>query len=234
MSTVSTGIPELDKALLNGLPEGSTMLLLGLPGAGMELFAKQFAGAGGGKENVVYFSTNEREEAIMNVLRGLGKQADSIKVVDLGSRHYQNTLAKELRVSQIRLEGVTASEIVEGKVESRKTVNFVTLLMYEISRVAAPFRIVVDSIDFFLEHYEVRDVISIVRTLESHAQHEKSIGLVTMLGGVYETRVQSAMEGIVDVVIELEGQGKGKEQTIHVRKVRNFPEKVTSITAKVK
>jgi KaiC/GvpD/RAD55 family RecA-like ATPase len=234
VSTVPTGTLELDKALLNGLPQGFTMLVLGRPGSGMELFAKQFAGAGAGKDNVVYFSTNEREEAILNVLRGLGKTADTIKVIDLGSRHYQSTLANELRVSQLRLEGVKASEIIKGKVESKKAVNFVTLLMYEISRVAAPFRIVLDSLDFFLEHYEVREVISIARTLESHAQHEKGVGLVTMLGGVYETKTQSAIEGIVDVVIELEPQAKGREQTVHVRKVRNFPEKVTSITARVK
>ena len=46
VEVVSTGVPTLDKELLRGMPKGFTMLAYGSPGAGMELFAKQFAQAG--------------------------------------------------------------------------------------------------------------------------------------------------------------------------------------------
>ena len=48
----SIGIAELDRALMNGVPKGYTILVTGTPGTGVELFAKQFAAAGIGSENV--------------------------------------------------------------------------------------------------------------------------------------------------------------------------------------
>ena len=63
---VSTGITALDKALMNGLPKGFTVLVTGPPGSGTELIAKQFAGASVRDENVVYFTTTERDELSAN------------------------------------------------------------------------------------------------------------------------------------------------------------------------
>ena len=52
VETTSIGVKELDKSLMNGVPKGYTILVTGTPGTGVELFAKQFAAAGIGKENV--------------------------------------------------------------------------------------------------------------------------------------------------------------------------------------
>ena len=54
---VSTGIERLDEALINekGVTLGSCILIEGSSGSGKELLSKQFASAGVGSENFVYF-----------------------------------------------------------------------------------------------------------------------------------------------------------------------------------
>ena len=51
---ISSGIPILDNALDGGVPKGYTTLVYGSPGAGMELFAKQFASGSSKEESVAY------------------------------------------------------------------------------------------------------------------------------------------------------------------------------------
>ena len=58
---VSIGIERLDEALIDGkgITMGSSVLIQGSSGSGKELLSKQYASAGVGSENVVYFSTDE-------------------------------------------------------------------------------------------------------------------------------------------------------------------------------
>ena len=64
---VSTGIERLDEALIDekGITVGSTVLIEGTAGSGKELLSKQFAAAGVGSENVVYFSTDETSDELI-------------------------------------------------------------------------------------------------------------------------------------------------------------------------
>ena len=107
------------------------------------------------------------------------------------------------------------------------SVNFLTSLTYYVSKRKPPFRIVVDSLDFFLEYYSHADVLSALRTIKAHTQHEEGIALLTMLSGVYDTRTQSGVEEIVDVIVELERVRHENEflRYLVLRKVRNHPEK---------
>src|SRR2546422_58711 len=87
--------------------------------------------------------------------------------------------------------------------------------------------IVVDSLDFFLEYYAHADVLSALRTIKAHTQHEEGVALLTMLSGVYDTRTQSGVEEIVDCIVELERVRHENEfrRYLVLRKVRNHPEK---------
>ena len=224
----STGIAALDKALMNGLPKGFTVLMMGPPGSGTELAAKQFAGAGVKDENVVYFTTMERDEEVTSTMEDFGWKSD-IEIVNIGNLYYENVLARKLQVSRYRQEGISVKDLrseAAGK-SPGQSINFLTSLTYYVSKRKPPFRIVVDSLDFFFEYYAHADVLSALRTIKAHTQHEEGVALLTMLSGVYDTRTQSGVEEIVDCIVELERVRHENEfrRILVLRKVRNHPEK---------
>jgi KaiC/GvpD/RAD55 family RecA-like ATPase len=229
--SVSFGIPALDKAIMNGIPKGYTMLCIGTPGAGVELFAKRFATADVKKENVTYFSTSERSEDVVQTMEDFKWDTD-IKIVNIGTMYYEKVLAKHLAVSKYRQEGLSIRDIRQFKAtdkdtEDEFTMNFLTTLTYEISKLQPPFRIVLDSLNFFLEYYPHNEVLSALRTIKAHTQHNEGVALVTLVKGVLDSHVESGIEEIVDGIIELERQRDGFEykRNLLIRKIRNHPEK---------
>ncbi len=226
--TVSTGIEELDKALMGGVPKGFTMLLYGPPGSGTELFAKQFAAAGIGKENVLYFTTIERDEDIIATMQSFGWPTE-MRIINIGTEYYHKVLEKELVISKYREEGIPASEIFQpARKREEKEVNFLTKITYEVSSLKPPFRIVVDSFDFFLNHYERWKVISALRTIKAHTQFKGGVALITLLTNGHDNPAKSGIEEIVDIILELEINRVDHEFERHmiIKKVRNHPEKV--------
>ncbi len=223
MKYTSIGIPALDEHLGGGLLKGSTVLVIGTPGSGTEFFAKQFASAG--QESVTYFTSTERDEDVLNVMREYGWRTD-LKIVNVGSKYYERVLAKKLEISRFRQEGITLGDIRRFKEEdTMKEENFLTFLAYEISKLNPPFRVVINSLDFFLENYESSEVLMAMRTIKAHTQHSESVTLMTMLKGVHESRIQSSIEDLADVILELENAKVGQEfkKFMIVEKVRNRP-----------
>ncbi len=223
MKNTTIGIPALDEHLGGGIQKGSTVLVIGTPGSGTEFFAKQFASAG--QESVTYFTSTERDEDVLGVMREYGWRTD-LKIVNVGTRYYETVLAKKLEISRFRQEGVKLSDIRKFKDEdTMKEENFLTFLAYEISKLDPPFRVVINSLDFFLENYQSSEVLMAMRTIKAHTQHSESVTLMTMLKGVHESRIQSSIEDLADVIFELEREKVGQEfkKFIMVDKVRNRP-----------
>jgi len=223
MKFTSIGIPALDERLGGGIQKGSTVLVIGTPGSGPEFFAKQFASAG--QESVTYFTSTERDEDVLAVMREYGWRTD-IKIVNVGSRYYESVLAKKLEISKFRQEGITLGDIRKFREQdSMKEENFLTFLAYEISKLSPPFRVIINSLDFFLENYESSEVLTAMRTIKAHTQHSESVTLMTMLKGVHESSIQSSIEDLADVILELENEKVGQEfkKFIIVEKVRNRP-----------
>ena len=223
MNFTSIGIPALDEQLGGGIQKGSTVLVMGTPGSGTEFFAKQFASAG--QEAVTYFTSTERDEDVLGVMREYGWRTD-LKIVNVGTKYYESVLAKKLEVSRFRQEGITLGDIRRFRDEdSAKEENFLTFLAYEISKLAPPFRVAINSLDFFLENYESPEVLMAMRTIKAHTQHSESVTLMTMLKGVHDSRIQSSIEDLADVILELEHDKQGSEfkKFIIVQKVRNRP-----------
>jgi len=229
MKFTSIGVPALDEHLGGGIQRGSTVLLIGTPGSGTEFFAKQFASAG--QEPVTYFTSTERDEDVLSVMREYGWRTD-LKIVNVGSRYYERVLAKKLEISRFRQEGITLGDIRRFKEQdTMKEENFLTFLAYEISKLTPPFRVVINSLDFFLENYESSEVLTAMRTIKAHTQHSESVTLMTMLKGVHESRIQSSIEDLADVILELDNEKIGHEfkKFIIVEKVRNRPAMVGMI-----
>jgi KaiC/GvpD/RAD55 family RecA-like ATPase len=223
MKLTSIGIKALDEHLGGGVQKGSTLLIMGNPGSGTEFFAKQFASTG--EEAVTYFTSTERDEDVLNVMREYGWKTD-ISIVNIGSKYYESVLAKKLEISRFRQEGITLSDIrrFEEK-DMHKEENLLTFLSYEISKLEPPFRVVIDSLDFFLENYDSAEVLMAMRTIKAHTQHSESVTLMTMLKSVHESRIQSSIEDLADVIFELDRDKEGHEyrKYVMVQKVRNRP-----------
>jgi KaiC/GvpD/RAD55 family RecA-like ATPase len=90
-----------------------------------------------------------------------------------------------------------------------------------------PFRLVIDSLDFFLEQHPHRDVISALRMIKAHVQHSDSVAFFTLQKDVYEKRTYSGIEGAIDCIIELDTWIEGAEikRIMMIKKLRNHPEK---------
>ena len=231
MNFTSIGIPALDEHLGGGIHKGSTVLVMGSPGSGPEFFAKQFASTG--REAVTYFTSTERDEDVLSVMREYGWRTD-MKIINVGTKYYERVLAKKLEISRFRQEGITLGDIRKFKEgDAAKEENFLTFLAYEISKLNPPFRVVINSLDFFLENYESPEVLMAMRTIKAHTQHSESVTLMTMLKGVHESRIQSSIEDLSDVIIELDREKVGHEfkKYIIVQKVRNRPSQVGIIPA---
>ncbi len=225
----STGIAALDKALMNGVPKGFTMLATGLPGSGMELLAKQFAAGAARDENVVFFTTHESDEDIVGTMQEFGWKAD-VTIVNIGNQYYETVLARRLEASRYRLEGIALKDLLKARNHEaglRREVNFLTTLAYEVSRLKPPLRVIVDSLDFFLQYYDHAEVLSAVRTVKAHVQRTEGLALITMLTGIHEAKTQSGLEGIVDAIFELERMREADafKRYLVIRKIRNHPEK---------
>lgn len=223
MHLMSIGIRALDEHLGGGVQKGATILVIGSPGAGTEFFAKQFASVG--HETVTYFTSTERDEDVLSVMREYGWRTD-LKIVNVGAKYYESVLAKKLEISRFRQEGVKLADIRKFRdKDTSKGENLLTFLAYEISKLAPPFRVVINSLDFFLENYESHEVLMAMRTIKAHTQHSESLTLMTMLKGVHESRIQSSLEDLADVIFELDKEKVGQEfkKLLVVQKVRNRP-----------
>lgn len=223
------GIPALDRYLGGGVPRGFTILVMGRPGAGTEFLAKQFASTG--EATTTYFTTTERDEDIISVMKSHGWKT-SLKIFNIGARYYQTILEKRLEISKYRQEGLRYEDIKKPLGEEYiHEINYLTTLAYEISKLATPFRVVVDSLDFFLENYDAAEVLSAMRTIKAHTQHSESLSLITLLKNVHEPRVQSSIEDMADMIIELERETVQHEvkKFLIIQKFRNNPALVGSM-----
>ncbi|MBN1678126.1 MAG: recombinase RecA, partial [Candidatus Thermoplasmatota archaeon] len=177
MHLTSLGIRALDDHLGGGVQKGSTIMVIGSPGSGTEFFAKQFASVG--REPVTYFTSTERDEDVLSVMREYGWRTD-LKIVNIGTKYYESVLAKKLEISRFRQEGVKLADIRKPReLDKSKGENFLTFLAYEISKLVPPFRVVINSLDFFLENYESHEVLMAMRTIKAHTQHSESLTLMT-------------------------------------------------------
>jgi len=226
----STGIKKLDEVLMDGIPDGSSVIVMGTPSSGMELFAKQFASADK-NENAVYFTTSETESEVKSMLKSY-KWREDISIVSISTQYYEKILAKELEASRLKKEGLSVSDIAKlGTFEGREEINFLETLTYEISKLKKNYRVVVDSLDFFLERYLPEDVLSAVRTIESHVHYTKGLALFTMVKDIYDKRIENSIAAVADCVIELEVVkiGTGFENRLVVQKVKNMPQKIDTL-----
>ncbi|HYK92868.1 MAG TPA: ATPase domain-containing protein [Thermoplasmata archaeon] len=225
------GIDEIDRELSSYMPPGWIGILLGGSGSGMSLFAKQFAQAGGGGIPVLYYTTYERTDDIQKAFRDFGWSSSGIQVVNLSDEYYERVLRRDLEVSRLRERGLTYKDLIDtsNAPVRRRSYNLTSRLLSDLAGLDHPFRLVVDSIDFFLEVLDPGEVMMMVRQIRHRVQSLGGQALLVMVSEVHDRRTTGLLEDLADLVVEL-GAGPATdsfEQMFAIRKVRNHPEKTS-------
>jgi len=222
------GIPEIDRDLAPVLPRGWLALLEGRPGSGMPLLAKQFAHAGASAGPVVYYSSYERSEDVARAFQDFGWKTDGIRIVNLSEEYYDRVLRRDLEVSRTREQGLTFRDLAGAPASpvQRRTFNLQNRLLADFVAIDGPFRLVLDSFDFFLELLEPQQVTVVARQIRHLAQQFGGQALLVIHAEIHEASTRGLLESMADLVLELRVSPRPEsyEHVLDIRKVRNHPE----------
>lgn len=229
MEVTPTGIAELDLFLKGGLPRGFTTLVLAPPGSGAEIFAKQFACARGGG-GAVYVSTDETRREVEATAHVAGWPLDDVAIVDLQSEFADQMVESQKRSLERGARRVDPRELVEGtdsrdllRPSTRRRQDELLRLLEPYTRPQPPGRVVVHSLDFFLNLHPPEEVVGVL-TAQKAANAKSGGQLMWVLAkGAHAALLERRLELLSDCLIELEVTRKGTlfERYFMVKKVKN-------------
>ncbi len=222
------GIPEVDTPLSTALPLGWLALLSGTSGSGAPLLAKQFAHAGVGSVPVLFYTTYERTADVRSTFEDLGWDPTSVTVVNLADEYYERVLVRGLDVARAREVGLSIEEIMEMRPASATLGSFslTNRMLSDLAAIDSPFRLVVDSIDFFFEVLEPQDVTMVARQIRHRCQTIGGQALLTAHSIAHDRAVFGLLQDLADVVFELKGEPRGDhyDHALYLEKIANRPD----------
>ena len=224
------GLAGVDKELAPALPPGWIGLVLGQSGSGMALLAKQFAQSGSRPNTILYYTTYERTEDARKAFADFGWSFEGIHIVNLSDEFYERVLRRDLEVSRLRERGLSFKDLTDTSVAParRRTYNLTNRVLSDLAALDAPFRLVLDSVDFFLEVLDPGEVLTMIRQVRHRVQSLGGEALFLLQSDVHDRRTTGLVEDLADLVVELRTDSRREpvEHLFTVRKVRNHPEKV--------
>jgi KaiC/GvpD/RAD55 family RecA-like ATPase len=221
------GIPEVDEPLWTALPPGWLALLTGDSGSGAPLLAKQFAHAGAGAAPVLFYTTYERTEEVRKAFSDFGWDPDDLKIVNLADEYYERVLMRGLETARARETGLTLEQMVARRPDREDLVTFslTDRMLSDLAMIDSPFRLVIDSIDFFFEALSPHEVTTVARQIRHRCQTIGGQALMAVHTPAHD-RASFGLHDLADVVFELtaEPRGGGYEHTLFLQKVANRPD----------
>lgn len=238
MDIVPTGIEALDAFLKGGLPRGFTSLLLAPSGAGAEIFAKQFC-VGNKGEKVTYVTTDESAAEVRQTVKEAGWPFEHVEIIDLQTEFAETMMASQERrrpaedkprVDARRLiDGADSLDFLRrpgstpGHPGPPVAPDYLQRLMGVQSRIRPPDRIVVHSLDFFLNHHSLEEVVAALTAFKAATARNGGMGLWVLSKGAHGAATERRLELLADCLLELEVTRKGTtfERFFMVKKVKN-------------
>ncbi len=221
-------IPEIDGPLSGALPPGWLALLSGHSGSGAPVLAKQFAHAGIGTTPVLFYTTYERTADVLQAFSDFGWDPASITVVNLADEYYERVLVRGLDVARAREVGLSLEDLVESRpsAPSRGSFSLTNRMLSDLAAIDSPFRLVIDSIDFFFEVLEPHDVTTVARQIRHRCQTIGGQALLTTHSLAHDRSVFGLLQDLADVVFELRAEPSGDhyDHTLYLEKVANRPD----------
>jgi KaiC/GvpD/RAD55 family RecA-like ATPase len=222
------GIPEVDGTLFASLPPGWLALLAGHSGSGAPLLAKQFAHAGTGHVPVLFYTTFERTEDVRKAFEGFGWDPAEIKVVNLADEYYDRVLVRGLDIARARESGLTLNEVVAAVPRDRTSTPFslTNRMLSDLAAIDSPFRLVLDSVDFFFEVLEPHEVTTVARQIRHRCQTIGGQALLTIHSVAQDRAIYGLLQDLADLVFELKAEPDGGRyrHTLYTEKVANRPD----------
>ena len=223
------GVPELDEALGGTLAAGWLGVVEGRSGGGASLLAKQFAHAGVGRSPVLYYTTYERSEDVTRAFAGFGWKTEGLNAVDLAAEYYDRVLKRDLEVSRTRERGLSYRDLAGAPSNpvQRRTFNLENRLLADLAAIDGPFRLVLDSLDLFLELAEPAQVARVARHIRRLAQEYGGQALLVLQDETAGAAARTLLEELADLVIELKTDTGDEPPTIRVavRKLGDRPDR---------
>jgi KaiC/GvpD/RAD55 family RecA-like ATPase len=222
------GIPEIDDLLWPALPPGWLALLSGSSGSGAPLLAKQFAHAGVGSVPVLFYTTFERTEDVTKAFEDFGWDPGEIKVVNLADEYYERVLVHGLEIARAREKGIKLDELVDRRPSSGapKSFSLTNRMLSDLAEMDHPFRLVLDSVDFFLEVLEPHDVTTVARQIRHRCRTIGGQALLTAHSIGHDRAMYGLLHDLSDIVFELKSEPRGDryEHELLIEKVANRPD----------
>jgi KaiC/GvpD/RAD55 family RecA-like ATPase len=222
------GLPEVDDALWPVLPTGWLALLSGHSGSGAPLLAKQFAHAGVGSVPVLFYTTYERTEDVTGAFEDFGWDPGEVKVVNLAAEYYERVLVHGLEIARAREKGISLDELVgsHGVATQGKSFSLTNRMLSDLAEMDHPFRLVLDSVDFFLEVLEPHDVTTVARQIRHRCRSIGGQALLTVHSLQHDPTMFGLLHDLSDLAFDLQSERAGDRfrHTLVTGKVANHPE----------
>ncbi len=222
------GIPEFDEPLIQALPAGFLAVLVGGSAGGAPILARQFARAAIGSVPVLYYTTYDRSEDLARAFRDVGADPGALTVVNLADEYYEKVLVRGLDVARVRERGLSLEDLRSAALPSRPPgpYRLADRMLSDLAGFDAPFRLVIDSLDFFFEVLGPKDVMKVAREVRHCC---RSLGGQALLA-VHTPRNEAAGGGLLtdlaDLLLEVRAEAKGDRfhHTLLVEKVGHRPD----------
>ena len=233
----SIGSPKLDNMMRGGIPRGFTILCIGEPGAGMDLFCKQFSSVAEDPENTVLISTGESQHEILQLFRRYSWPLD-LRVRTIGEEFNRNVLERDLKASKYRLEGFTMADIqklAQTRFVEVDDTDYLIEMVSQVTNLGPYFRCVVDNLDFFFQRHDDARVVSMVRVMQAHTQLNRGLLMLSISSDTVIKSIEREMVLIADIVFDFEVKmiGTEFETRMVIRKFRNAPENLSVMSYRV-
>lgn len=217
---LSTGVAGLDVQLGGGIPPGTTLLILAESGAGAEIFTKQFFYGGlENGEDACYFSSDHSITEIKEDMKQFGwdiekyEHMGKAEFIDAYNSRFFNVLPPELR------NKISAKDFLK-----QGTDPFNQLKGIVIQNHGNKYRMVIDSISYFLRAYDMNSVIEVIELMSSIGKLSGGIHLILIVNGLHDEITINTMKHLADGVIELYVKERASqiERILVIRKMRGL------------
>jgi KaiC/GvpD/RAD55 family RecA-like ATPase len=205
-------------------------LILGSPGSSIEILSKQIATKG----NVLYFTTEETQDEVLDTMKRFGWDEVQIEFVDIAQKYSKSVLTGEQRRVSIyeQKSKLKLKELIEIGSSGMPPIakgeeDFLAILSNMIKETKSD-KIIINSLDFFLSQYSQEEVLRTLHAAKIGNLQNKGTLLIIMSKGIHGDIFERKMEGIADCVLELEVLQKGStfERFLSVKKMRNYAKKI--------